>query len=338
MRKASPPSSPLSRPPSSSITLSGGAVREAMAPHRGGVPEIAVEFECAGEQLSACARRSGARASCWRARRTAAGRRCRASPAGTAALRAASGAQPPARECRRASPVLGRPGDGVPRFREPSPAAAIGSPRRSRPRSVPSPAAMLPGICWRSRASAQRHSTPPGRQQETGALKAASERLRALEAEHGALDGRRREFDARVDRLARLRDDRRRADRAGSGGTCGRASRQRPPAAWPNSPSWSGVARLPIEAMKAAAAEQARRRGAASEPRTELIAEAGPARRCGAMSWPVAGRRRSASSTCCVRVPTRCAGPRPMRPRPRLRRNGRPPTPAIAWRSAKLAG
>ena len=38
----------------------GGAVREAMAPHRGGMPEIAVEFECRRPARTACARRSGA--------------------------------------------------------------------------------------------------------------------------------------------------------------------------------------------------------------------------------------------------------------------------------------
>ena len=38
----------------------------------------------------------------------------------------------------------------------------------------------------------------------------AGEQLRALEAEHIALDARRREFEARVDRLARQREERRR--------------------------------------------------------------------------------------------------------------------------------
>ena len=39
----------------------GGAVREAMSPHRGGVPEITVEFECAGQlfRLRKSFRRSG---------------------------------------------------------------------------------------------------------------------------------------------------------------------------------------------------------------------------------------------------------------------------------------
>ena len=48
------------------------------------------------------------------------------------------------------------------------------------------------------------------RKQETGALKAASEQVRVAGGRAPGAGSRRREFDARVDRLARLRDERRR--------------------------------------------------------------------------------------------------------------------------------
>ena len=97
----------------------GGAVREAMAPHRGGVPEIAVEFECGGaaipaaQGVPACGRRAGdAKASgCRTTPPSAACRNCCASSAGR---RAAPGRE----NAGRAGPVLGRPGDRVPRLRE----------------------------------------------------------------------------------------------------------------------------------------------------------------------------------------------------------------------------
>ena len=235
-----------------------------MAPHRGGVPEIAVEFECGGAayRLRKAFRRGGRRARDAQAQRLqddAAER----PPAGAAALRAAAGAQPPGPRmpaCRPCSGSTRRPRSAISR---PSPAAASGSPRRSRPRS----ARVAGGERGPSSAGAWRASGRPllhaGRQQETGALKAAGEQLRALEARADALDGRRREFDARVDRLARLRDERRRLieqDQAARARERCEAARRR----WPSSPSSSGVAALAIERLKAAAAEQAQGRGAAS--------------------------------------------------------------------------
>ena len=81
--------------------------------------------------------------------------------------------------------------------------------------------------------------------------------MRALEDENQALEARRRDFDARVDRLARLRDERRRLieqDHAGrSRERCEAIRRQLP--RWP---IWNARRNVPMEALKTAGAERAR--------------------------------------------------------------------------------
>ena len=97
----------------------------------------------------------------------------------------------------------------------------------------------------------------PGRQQETGALRAARERLEALATEQAGLDVRRREFEARVDRLARLRDERRRLIEQDPAGR----ARERCEAARRRLGELAELERrlaLAVEAVKAAAAELAR--------------------------------------------------------------------------------
>ena len=96
----------------------GGAVREAMAPHRGGVPEITVEFECAGQRfrLRKAFRRAGVvlETPGQRLQDDAAERRLQE----LLRFERRQTPQAAAGECRSAGPVLGRPGDRVPRLRQ----------------------------------------------------------------------------------------------------------------------------------------------------------------------------------------------------------------------------
>ena len=144
-RRASRRCSPRSRPPSSSTTPSAARCARRWRRTAAACPRSRSSSSWAAAP-TACARRSGAAASSSRRRRGAAAattppsagcRSCCASSGGTAARAAA-------RESRPAGPVLGRPGDHLPRLRR-SPAAATGWPRRSRPRSARWPAASAPG-------------------------------------------------------------------------------------------------------------------------------------------------------------------------------------------------
>ena len=220
----------------------------------------------------ACARRSGARASCWRCKANG----CRTTlPSG--ACRSCCGSS----DVRRAAARPENAGlqalfwvDQATAFRDFETIAG------GRDRLAAAIGAEIGSVAGgeRSRhllALARERAAAfytAGRQQETGALKAASERLRALEAEHGALAVRRREFDARVDRLARQRDDRRRLieqDQAARAGERRDSARRR----LAELAELERRSALAIEAMKAAAAEQARVE-AQHRSRHDLIAEA----------------------------------------------------------------
>ncbi len=249
----------------------GGAVRESMAPHRGGVPDIAVDFECGGEsfRLRKQFRRAGVvlESKGQRLQDDAAERRLQE------LLRF---------ERRQArSPRPENAGvqalfwvDQATAFRD------FESLAGGRERLAAAIATEIGGVAGGESArhlltlARERAATffTAGRQQETGALKAGSEQLRALEAEHGGLEARRCEFEARVDRLARLRHERRRLieqDQAGRARErCEAIRRQLGELA-----ELESRCALAIEALKAAGSELARVE-AQHRTRTELIAEA----------------------------------------------------------------
>ena len=187
----------------------GGAVREAMAPLRGGVPEIAVEFEIGGEmlRLRKAFRRGGLllETPTQRLQDDAAERRL----------------QELLRFERRQARTPRPENAGLQALFWVDQATtfqgfeAIAGGRERLAAAIAAEIGTVAGG-ERSRrllAVAQERAAAfftASRQQETGALRAAAEQLRALETEHATLEARRSEFDYRVDRLARLRDGRRR--------------------------------------------------------------------------------------------------------------------------------
>ena len=249
----------------------GGAVREAMAPHAGGTPEIAVEFECGGERhvLRKAFRRAGI-----------------ALESGGQRLQD-DGAERRLQELLRFERRQGR---SVPRpenagiqslfwvdqataFRD-FDGIAGGRDRLTAAISAEVGTVAGGGAARRLLAVARERAGgyfTAGRQQETGALKAAGERLRELEAEHAELERRREEFDARVDRLDRLRAERARLieqDQAGR-------ARERREAAHQGLAELTALeqrCRVAVEAVKSAAAEEAQL-AAQSRMRNELGAE-----------------------------------------------------------------
>ena len=255
----------------------GGAVREAMAPHRGGMPEIAVEFECGGElhRLRKAFRRAGVvlESAGHRLQDDAAERRLQE------LLRF---------ERRQArSPRPENSGvqalfwvDQATAFRD-FDGVAGGRDRLSAAIAVEVGAVAGGDSARRLLAVARERAAgyfTPGRQQETGALKAAGERLRELGVEHAELDRRRREFDARVDQLGRLRGERARLieqDQVGRARERCETTRR----TLAELTDLEQRCRTAIEAVKAAAADEARI-AAQHRMRGELIGEVvGP--RCG---------------------------------------------------------
>lgn len=187
----------------------GGAVREAMAPHRGGVPEIKVEFDCAGElfRLRKVFRRAGVvlETPTERLQDDAAERRLQ--DLLRFERRQARSARPENAGLQALFWV-----DQATAFRD---FESIAGGRDRLTAAIAAEIGTVAGgedarrLLTVARERAAEFFTA-GRQQETGNLKAATEQLRALGVEHAALAARRCEFDARVDRLARQRDERRR--------------------------------------------------------------------------------------------------------------------------------
>ena len=262
----------------------GGAVREAMSPHRGGVPEITVEFECAGQlfRLRKAFRRAGVvlETEGQRLQDDAAERRLQE------LLRFER------RQARTARPENAGVQalfwvDQATAFRD------FESIAGGHDRLTAAIAAEIGTVAGgdgarRLLALARERAASfytVGRQQETGALKAAGEQLRALEAEHIALDARRREFEARVDRLARQRDERRRLHEQDQAGR----ARERIDAARRRLAELADLEQrcaLAAEGLKSAGADLARIE-AQHRMRAELIAEAA---RLEIMSRELAGR------------------------------------------------
>jgi hypothetical protein len=188
----------------------GGAVREAMSPHSGGTPEVRVEFECGPRryQLRKCFRRGGVELACAEGRWSddAAERTLQEilrfeRRQGRGALRPENAGLQALFWVDQATTFQGF--DAV---------------AGGRDRLASAVMAEVGVVAGGERAKAllalarQRVGTffTPGRQQETGELKTAGERLKALEAECQQLEARRRDYEGRVDRLARLREERRR--------------------------------------------------------------------------------------------------------------------------------
>ena len=246
-------------------------MREAMAPHRGGVPEIVVEFECRGQsyRLRKAFRRAGVSLE-------SGGQRLQDD---AAERRLQELLQFERRQARTARPENAGVQalfwvDQATAFRD---FDCIAGGRERLTAAIAAEVGTVAGgegarrllALARERAAA---FYTAGRQQETGALKVASEQLKVLEAEHLALDGRRRDFDARVDRLARLRDERRRLieqDQAGR-------ARERCEVGRKRLAELADLERrcaLAAEALKSAAAELARVE-AQHRMRDDLMAEA----------------------------------------------------------------
>ncbi|MFL5331656.1 MAG: AAA family ATPase [Geminicoccaceae bacterium] len=262
----------------------GGAVREAMAPHRGGVPEIAVEFEADGQlhRLRKAFKRGGValETPTHRLQDDAAERRLqellrferrqgrtpRPENAGLQALFWVDQAT----AFRDFEPVAG----GRDRLAAAiaSEVGAVAGGERSR------------RLLAVARERGDTYYTAQ-RQQETGPLRAASEQVRSLEDEHQALEARRSEFDARVDRLARLRNERRRLieqDLAGRArDRCEAIRRQLAEMA-----DVERRAELAVESLKSAGAERARIE-AQQRGRRDLVDEA---ERLAAIQREAAGR------------------------------------------------
>ena len=248
----------------------GGSVREAMAPFRGGVPEIAVDFEVGGEvlRLRKAFRRGGMllESPAQRLQDDAAERRLQE------LLRFER------RQARTARPEnAGLQAlfwvDQATTFQG---FEAIAGGRERLAAAIAAEIGTVAGGEWSRRllAVAQERAAAfftSSRQQETGALRAATEQLRALETEHAALEARRSEFDHRVDRLARLRDARRRLiEQDAAGRARGRCETLRQRVG--KLGDLERRSELAVEALKAAAAEragiEAQQRG-----RGELVAD-----------------------------------------------------------------
>jgi chromosome segregation ATPase len=234
----------------------GGTVRDAMVPHRGGVPEIAVGFECGGAThlLRKAFRRGGVVLEC-------AGQRLQDDAAERRLQELLRFERRQARTPRPENAGLQalfwvdqatafRDFDGIAGGLDRLTAAVAGE-----------VGSVVGGegarrILATARQRAADHYTP-GRQQETGALRAARERMDALAGEHASLDARRRDFEARVDRLARLREERRRLIEQDPAGR----ARERCEAARRRLGELAELERrlaLAVEAVKAGAAELAR--------------------------------------------------------------------------------
>ena len=250
----------------------GGSVREQMLPHRGGVPEIAVGFECGGVayQLRKAFRRGGVSLE-------SAGERLQDD---AAERRLQELLRFERRQAR--SPKPENAGlqalfwvDQATAFRD-FEGIAGGLDRLTA--AVAGEVGSVVGGDGARRILAQARQRvadyyTPGRQQETGALRAARERVDALAAEQASLDVRRREFEARVDRLARLRDERRRLIEQDPAGR----ARERCEAARRRLGELAELERrlaLAVEAVKAGAAELARAE-AQQRTRDALVAELG---------------------------------------------------------------
>jgi recombinational DNA repair ATPase RecF len=251
----------------------GGAVKEAMTPHGGGTPEVLIEFECSGRpyRLQKAFRRGGACLECDGQRWS-----------DDAAERAL---QEILRFERRQGRSAAKPEnaglqalfwvDQATTFQGFEAVAG------GRDRLASAIAAEVGAIAGGERAKAllalarERAGTyyTAGRQQETGPLKAAGERLKALEAEEQQLQAKRRDYEGRVDRLARLREERRRfieQDQAGRARARLDEVRRRLAA----SADLERSAGLAAESLKAATAELARHE-ARRRSRRDLVDEAG---------------------------------------------------------------
>ncbi|MFO1072085.1 MAG: AAA family ATPase [Geminicoccaceae bacterium] len=187
----------------------GGAVREAMAPHGGGTPEIAIGFESGGRsyQLAKAFRKGGIGLECGAERWTddAAERR----------LQELLGFE--RRQARTPKPEnAGLQAlfwvDQATTFQG-FEAVAGGRDRLSTAIAGEIGAVAGGGRVQALLATARERAAAlltPGQQRETGALKVAGERLQARIAERDGLAERKRQHEAKVDGLARLRDERRR--------------------------------------------------------------------------------------------------------------------------------
>ncbi|MEK0082133.1 AAA family ATPase [Benzoatithermus flavus] len=251
----------------------GGAIREAMTPHGGGTPEIAVEFECGSRRyrLRKAFRRGGVQLECAEQRWS-----------DDAAERMLQDILRFERRQGRGVPRPENAGlqalfwvDQATTFQGFEPVAG------GRDRLASAIAAEVGVIAGGERAKTlimlvrERVETfyTPSQQRETGALRAAGEQLRVLEAEREQLEAKRRDYEGRVDRLARLREERRRfIERDDTGRVRARLDevRQRLAA----SQELERNAGLAAESLKAAAAELARHE-ARQRLRRDLVDEAG---------------------------------------------------------------
>ena len=248
----------------------GGSVREAMAPHAGGTPEIAVEFECGGERhhLRKAFRRAGVVLESGGRRYQDDGAERRLQELLRFERRQARSPRPENSGVQALFWV-----DQATAFRD---FEGIAGGRDRLAAAVAAAVGVVAGgeaarrLLVVARERAERFYTPKN-QQETGDLKAAGERVRALEQENALLERRRSEFDARVDRLARLRADRARAldqDHAGRARLRCEAARR----ALAELAELERDCQTAVEAAKGAAAEEAKL--AAQEwMRTGLVAE-----------------------------------------------------------------
>ena len=194
----------------------GGAVREAMTPHRGGMPEIARRVRDRGRPLPPAQGVPPGRREPEGAGGHLAGRRCRAPPAGAAPVRSPPGplrARGP--QSRPAGAVLGRPGHQlrVPRSRRArsrgtGPRSHRGCDRgRDRQRCRRRGRSRAAGAGQDAGQTVLDRGTAAGDRRAGARHRAGAE----LEREIEPLRARFREAEERVERLARLRGERRRA-------------------------------------------------------------------------------------------------------------------------------
>lgn len=248
----------------------GGAVREAMAPHAGGVPEIAVEFECGGERhmLRKAFRRAGAMLESGGSRHQDDAAERRLQELLRFERRQARSPRPENSGIQALFWV-----DQATAFRD-FDGIAGGRERLTAAISAEIGTVAGGGMARRLLATARERAAgyvTAGRQQETGALKAAGERLRELEAEHAEVERRRVEFEGRVDRLARHRADRARLIEQDQAGRA-RGRREAVHRGLAELTALEQRCRMAVEAVKAAAAEEARL-AAQHRMRGELSAE-----------------------------------------------------------------
>lgn len=251
----------------------GGSVREAMSPHGGGTPEIAIEFECGPKRyrLSKAFKRGGVQLACAEERWN-----------DDAAERALQDILRFERRQGRGAPKPENAGlqalfwvDQATTFQG---FEAIAGGRDRLASAVAAEVGVVAGgerakaLLAKARERANAFYTP-GQQRETGELKAAGEALKALEAEREQLEAKRREHEGRVDRLARLRDERRRfIEQDHIGHTKARLDQVRQQLQ--ASAEAERSAGLAAESLKAAAADLARQE-ARLKARRDLVDELG---------------------------------------------------------------